>query len=228
MRCVIYPWLGREFVKLTAEARAEAPADEALRQLLDQFGSALEAWGLGLQHTVRTRLWARDRESRDLASGVRLQLLSGEARSASSSYYAPSHFDSAASVGLDLWAMRPSQPSARKTICEYEPPIVPVRFIAYDSVVFLSGVTHELGSLDEQLGNILTRIGESLREAGCGWDSVARVSCFLQRGQSIDTLRVLMMRHVPLELDRAEYSLVDGYSRPGKLIEIEVTARPDA
>jgi len=180
--------------------------------------------GLCLENTVRTRLWGKDRESRDLGSNERVKVLSGKARSASSSYIAPGHFDSDARVGLDLLTMIPSRPGAEKTLKEYDPPIVPLRYLIYDSVVFLSGVTAVLPTLEDQLADILPRISGSLTDAGSSWNKVVKVSFFLHRSQKLETFKELFRKHVRAEIPQMEYSFVDGYSAPGKLIEIEVTA----
>jgi hypothetical protein len=85
------------------------------------------------------------------------ETLSGKARSASSSYIAPGHFDSAAKVAIDLLAMR-RRTEQRQAIVEYDPPIVPIRFLFMISIVVLSGVTTVLPTLEEQLNNIIPRI----------------------------------------------------------------------
>lgn len=224
MRSVVYSLLGREFTALSAEGKSALGPAEATGDLLERFEAALSARGLSLNHTVRTRLWARDRQSRDEASRVRVKLLAGEARSASSSYIAPGHFDSEATVAIDLWAMRPAVAHAQKTLREYDPPIVPLRYLVYDSAVFLSGVTSDAGTLEEQLNQVLPRIGDSLKNAGSGWETVTLLSCFLHRGQKLDDLRALIPTIAPIDLSKAEYAFVDGYSSPGKLIEIETTA----
>ena len=66
--------------------------------------------------------------------------------------------------------MRPTMVGAQKRIVEYEPPIAPIRFLVYDSVVVLSGVTTVLPTLAEQFDNIFPRITGSLADAGtaCG------------------------------------------------------------
>jgi enamine deaminase RidA (YjgF/YER057c/UK114 family) len=225
MRTIIFPWLGHEFVALSGEAIPAKTAVEETQQLFRRFGEELSGLGLSLDHTVRTRLWGRDRESRDLGSSERVKILSGEARSASSSYISPVHFDSAAKVALDLLAMRPSLADSRKFVTEYDPPIVPIRFLVYESVVVLSGVTTVLPTLSEQLDNILPRIAGSLKDAGSSWDRVAKVSFFLHRSQKVVTLRELFQRHVIARIGEMEYCHVDGYSSDGKLCEIEVTGR---
>jgi enamine deaminase RidA (YjgF/YER057c/UK114 family) len=121
--------------------------------------------------------------------------------------------------------MRPSSPSAQKTLREYEPRQVPLRYLIYEDVVVLSGVTWEHDDLEAQLGNILPRIGGSLHDAGSSWRKVALMSCFLHRGQSPADLMSRLSKHLGGDLpENRECSLVDGYSSPGKLIEIEVTA----
>lgn len=224
MRMKIFSWLGREFVSLSGEARPAATPSEEAQNLFARFNDELEKLGLSLRHVVRTRLWGRDRQSRDLGSDERVKILSGPARSASSSYIAPGHFDSDASVALDLLAMRPSRQDARKRIVEYNPPIVPIRFLVYDSIIVLSGVTTVLPTLEEQLDNILPRIQNSLEDGGSSWDQAARVSFYLHRSQRIEKLKELFEARVKSTVPQREYCFVDGYSSPGKFCEIEVTA----
>jgi len=224
MRKRLFPWLGREFVELSGEAKPAVTATEEAQELFHRFDEELKAIRLSLDHTVRSRLWGRDRESRDLGSTERIRILSGKARSASSSYIAPGHFDSAAKVALDLLAMRPSRQDWEKQIVEYNPPIVPIRFLVYDSVVVLSGVTAVLPTLEDQLANILPRIEGSLNDAGSSWSRVARVSFYLHRTQKIATLNELFLKHTNVKIPQLEYEFVDGYSSQGKLCEVEVTA----
>jgi hypothetical protein len=224
MRSRIFTWLGREFVELNGEAKPAANAGIETQQLFQTFNRELSSHGLSLDHTVRSRLWGRDRQSRDLGSVERVKILSGKARSASSSYIAPAHFDSSASVALDLIAMRPTMAGAQKHIVEYEPPIAPIRFLVYDSVVVLSGVTTVLPTLAEQFDNIFPRITGSRVDAGTAWEKVARVSFYLHRSQSLDHLKALFSRHVSAKIPQLEYCFVDGYSSEGKFCEVEVTA----
>jgi len=219
----IYSCVGRELVELSAEARGNGSGADQARELFGRFEHALKALGLSLDHTVRTRLWSRDRGSRDAGSGERTRILSGRARSASSSYIAPERFDSAASVALDLVALRPAH-ACEKILKEYDPPIVPLRYLIYDSVVVLSGVTAVLPTLEDQMGNILARIGGSLADAGASWEKVVRISFYLHRSQTIEGLNALFRKVVSADIPQMEYAFVDGYSAEGKLIEIETTA----
>lgn len=225
MRKRIFSWLGREFIELSGEARPATSAGDEAQELFARFNTELSGHGLSLDHTVRSRLWGRDRASRDLGSGERVRILSGNARSASSSYIAPGHFDSEAKIAIDLLALRPIRPDSTKRIVEYDPPIVPIRFLVYDSVVVLSGVTTVLPTLEDQLNNIIPRITGSLADGGGSWDKVARVSFYLHRSQTVERLKALFARSVSAQIPSMEYCFVDGYSSPGKFCEIEVTAR---
>lgn len=225
MRERIFTWLGKEFVELSGEAKPAADATSEAQEIFQRFDQQLRSHGLSLDNTVRSRLWGRDRQSRDLGSNERVKVLSGRARSASSSYIAPEHFDSPAKVAVDLIAMRPAQPSAAKRIVEYDPPIVPIRFLTYENVVVLSGVTTVLPTLEAQLDNILPRIQGSLTDGGSSWDKAARVSFYLHRSQTIENLKTLFQRRVKAQIPQMEYCFVDGYSSEGKFCEVEVTAQ---
>lgn len=224
MRKRIFTWLGYEFIELSGEAAPGADAAAEARALFQRFDTELRPHGLCLDNTVRSRLWGRDRASRDAGSTERVKMLSGKARSASSSYIAPGHFDSQAKVAVDLLAMRPSSPDQPKQIVEYDPPIVPIRFLVYESVVVLSGVTTVLPTLAEQFDNILPRIAGSLRDAGSDWNKVAQVSFYMHRSQDLGNLKNLFSARVSAQVPRMEYVVVDGYSAEGKFCEVEVTA----
>ena len=224
MRKKIFSWLGMEFIALSCESRPDATATEEAGEIFRRCADDLRQAGLSLDNTVRTRLWGRDRKSRDLGSNVRVKTLSGRARSASSSFIAPGRFDSDGRVALDLLAMRPSRAGIEKALKEYDPPITPLRYLVYDSVVFLSGVTAVLPTLENQLADILPRIAGSLKDSGSSWDKAVKASFLLHRSQKLETLRELFKRHVGAQIPQMEYGFVDGYSAEGKLIEIEVTA----
>ena len=224
MRKRLYSWLGKEFVELTGEAKAAATATEEARAFFERFDQELRGHGLSLDNTVRSRLWGRDRTSRDQGSTERVKILSGKARSASSSFISPTHFDSGARVAIDLLAMRPSRPDVQKVLKEYDPPITPLRYLIYDSVVVLSGVTAVLPTLEEQMADILPRIEGSLKDAGSSWDQAVQASFLLHRSLNFKTLEMLFKKQVKASIPQMEYFHVDGYSSEGKLIEIEVTA----
>ncbi len=224
MRKKIFYWLGREFVALSCEGKAGLSAVDQAKEIFGRFNEELKGVELSLDNTVRSRLWGKDRQSRDEGSGERLKILSGKARSASSSYIAPVHFDSEARVAVDLIAMKPSHSEIQKMLKEYDPPIVPLRYLIYDTIVFFSGVTAVLPTLEDQMADILPRISASLADAGSSWSKTAEVSFHLHRSQNRSRLRSLFEKTVKAQIPRMEYAFVDGFSAEGKLIEIEVTA----
>ena len=226
MKLTVYPWQDHEFVAVSGEATDGDNATEQTRELLRRFDTELRHLGLSLDNTVRTRLWGVDRHSRDEGGAERVKVLSGKARSASSSYISPHHFDSAkAKVAIDLLAMRPLSPHTEKFLKEYDPPVIPLRYLTYDSLAVLSGVTAVLPTLANQLDDILTRIEGSLNDAGCTWDDAVHAAFFLHRSQKLEDLRNLFTARVPNHIPETEYAFVNGYSTPGKLIEVEVTAK---
>jgi enamine deaminase RidA (YjgF/YER057c/UK114 family) len=224
MQVVLYDWHGREWAFLRAEGLQELAVEEQTRDIFRRLEAELNRLDLSLANTVRTRLWASDRASRDRGSAVRAATLIGQARSASSSFIAPDWFESDAAVGVELWAMRQTS-SAAKTSVEYEPPIVPVRYVACDSVVELSGVTAVLPTLENQTRDILQRIGETLALAGATWQDAVQISCVLHRSQSLRELRSLLSESAVGHAAAFGFLFADGYSSEGKLVEIEVTAQ---
>lgn len=225
MRKRVFQWLGKEFVALSGEGKPALSATDQTRDIFHRFDQELGGLGLSLDNTVRTRLWGRDRTSRDEGSTQRVKILSGKARSASSSFISPLHFDSEGCVAVDLLAMRPSRSDLQKHLKEYDPPITPLRYLVWDSIVFLSGVTAVLPTLQEQIADILPRIEGSLRDAGASWNRAVKASFLLHRSQKFEALRELFQKEVEGEIPQMDYLHVDGYSSEGKLIEIEVTAR---
>lgn len=221
---IINGWLDREFIELSCEGDGQGSATDEARAVFGRMGHQLAKYGLSLDHVIRTRLWGRDRASRDAGSDVRFQTLSGGARAASSSYISAQRFATPhGRVALDLVALRTSPPP-HKIIRENDPPRMPIRYMTIGDLVVLSGMTSQLPTLDAQLANILPRIGEALREAGSDWRKVGLLSCYLHRGQPPDALKAGLARWTSAAPARLEIGFADGYSAPDKLIEIETTA----
>ena len=222
MRMKSFEWLGRECVAVSCEGAAGAAGDAGVDGILDRIAEGIGRLGLSLDDTVRTRLWARDRESRNLGSQARSRRMSGKARSASSSYIAPARLDSDAGVALDFLAMRSD---GEKKLVEYDPPIVPLRYLDLEGRVFLSGVTSTTGNLPQQVSEICGLIGGSLEHAGTSWEQVVRVSFFLHHEEDPAALKQAFHEAAKVPAEYTECSFVEGYSAVGKLIEIEVTAQ---
>jgi len=224
MRLTIFTWLDHEFIRLYAEGEPGVPVPAATRAVLGRIASQLEALGLSLDDTMRTRLFARDRAGRDAGSAARREVMSNRARSASTGVFAPAVFQSDAAVAVEVLAMRPRSAGATKTLREYDPPRTPLRYLVQDGIVFVSGETKAGATLAEQVGATLGAHGDSLAAAGSGWERAVLVSCFLQRGETLEALRAALRQVAPLANVPLECELVEGLAGEGRLVEIEVTA----
>jgi enamine deaminase RidA (YjgF/YER057c/UK114 family) len=222
MHETITPWLGHEFVALSAEGDPHGSVRSEMAGLLARMDDRLRTHGLSLEDTVRTRLWARDMDAWVEAVEERARVLSGAARSVSSSHIRPSRFASPARLSLDLLAMRPNDSGSRKHVVEYEPRTIVARSLVREGVLFISGNTVVLPTFEEQLPVVVGRIGDTLAMAGSSWQRVVRASFFLHVSRQMADLRASFRQQVPHEVAGCEYTWVD--TRQGKLIEIEVTA----
>jgi enamine deaminase RidA (YjgF/YER057c/UK114 family) len=227
MRKRIFNWHGQGFVALAIEGKAGEPLEQQSKGLFERAEAELKALGLSLaENVVRTRVFGRTREARDAVSAVRGKTFTGTARAASSSFISPAHFDSAADVALDLLAMSPPERRTKRKVTEHKPPQPFIRHLVWRPMVFLAGMTCEQHpTLKEQYEDILPRAAALLEEAGCDWSKVVKVSFFLHKDQDPEALLTGVGKFAPVPLDDAEIEFVEGYSRPGKLVEIEITAR---
>jgi enamine deaminase RidA (YjgF/YER057c/UK114 family) len=223
----VFNWQGQRFVYLGIEGEPGGPLERQSQGLFERAGAELATHGLALdRNVVRTRVFGRTREARDAASLVRGQAFTGQARAATSSYISPAHFASAADVALDLYAMAAPTTGVPRKVTEMEPLQPFIRHLVWGPLVFHAGMTNEhFPTLREQCAEILPRAGARLQENGCDWTNVVRISCFLHESQDADALLAHIAALAPVALDEAEIEFVEGYSRPGKLVEIEITAR---
>jgi enamine deaminase RidA (YjgF/YER057c/UK114 family) len=226
MRKRLFNWQGQRFVYLHIEGEAGLPPARQAQGLFARAGAELATLGLALErNTVRTRMFGRTVAARTIGSEARAAALTGNARAAGSSYISPAHFDSAAEVGLDLFAMA-APAGAVRTVTEHAPVQSFIRHLAWGPLVFLAGMTCEQHpTLRRQYEDVLARARELLHESGCDWHDVVRVSFFLHKDEDPDALLAGVAACAPVPLEHAEIEFVEGYSRPGKLIEIEITAR---
>jgi enamine deaminase RidA (YjgF/YER057c/UK114 family) len=227
MRKRVFNWQGQGFVYLGLEGKAGEPVEQQSKALFARAGQELKSFGLSLdQNVVRTRVFGRTREARNAVSDTRAKTFIGSARAASSSFIAPAHFESGAHVALDLYAMSPPGEKATRQVVEHQPQQTFIRYLTWGSMVFLAGMTCEdYPTLKQQYQDILPRAGKLLAEAGCDWRNVVGISFFLHKDQDPDALLTGVAKTVPVSLDNAEVEFVEGFSRPGKLVEIEITAR---
>ena len=223
MRLKVYPWLGQQFVSLSWEGAGAGTVEEETRELFARFTDQLRGFGLGLDHVVRTRMWVRDMECWHAGVQERARILSGNARSVSSSHVRPGRLGSSARVAVDLVAMYPPATGGSKVFREYEPQTIVLRRLTWGGILFLSGVTDMTHTtLDEQFPVIIQRLSATLADGGASWGDVVRASFFLHHEESLDMLRERFREAVSAQIPSLDYTLVD--SRQGKRLEIELTA----
>jgi enamine deaminase RidA (YjgF/YER057c/UK114 family) len=227
MRRRLFNWQGQRFVYLGLEGEPGRPLPQQSADLFARGGAELAAFGLSLlRNTVRTRIFGRSSAARTAGSNARAQALLGRSRAAGSSYVSVPHFSSAADVGLDVFAMAAPAGNPPRRVTEHEPEQSFIRHLVWGPMVFLAGMTCETQpTVQAQCADILPRAGALLAETGCDWRNVVRLSFFLQRDQDADALLAGVAALAPVPLEHAEIEFVEGFSRPGKLIEIEVTAK---
>ena len=106
MRKRLFNWQGQRFVHLWLEAEPGGTAEQQSQRLFERAGSELAVHGLALdRNVVRSRVYGRTREARDVISAVRGKTFIDRARAATSSFISPAHFSSSADVALELYAM---------------------------------------------------------------------------------------------------------------------------
>jgi enamine deaminase RidA (YjgF/YER057c/UK114 family) len=227
MRKRVFNWQGQGLVYLALEGTAGEPIDQQSKALFARAGHELHSFSLSLdKNVVRTRVFGRTREARNAVSDVRAKTFSGSARAASSSFIAPAHFSSDADVALDLFAMSPPGEKAARKVVEHQPQQTFIRYLTWGPMVFLAGMTCEVHpTLKQQYEDILARAGKLLQEAGCEWRNVVGISFFLHKDHDPNALLTGVAKTVPVALDNAEVEFVEGFSRPDKLVEIEITAK---
>ncbi len=209
-------------IEFTATVNSSSPDD--LEALLDMVEATLAPQDMTLDDVVRTRLVTSTRTGRDAASKVRFRRLSGSARCATSSYIEPGAFRGSDGVRLDVWALPGA--GAVKISVEYDPPQPPCRYVAVGQQVFLSGVTSFAEAFDVQVAEIAPRLAENLANAAARLGrplTPVRLTPWVHRSLTATQLRDLPAR-LGLPALAPDIRRCDGYSAPGKLIEVEVDA----
>jgi enamine deaminase RidA (YjgF/YER057c/UK114 family) len=224
MRLKIYPWLGQQFAALSWEGTGEGTVEAETRGLLTLFAEHLRALGLSLDNVVRTTMFTRNMDVWVASNQERRKILTGNARSVSSSHIWPGRLGSKARVSIDLLAMYPPPTRADKIKQEYEPPTVVLRRLTLGGILFLSGVTDMThATFDEQFPVIIQRITDTLSDGGASWQDVRKASFMLHNEESLDMLRARFRQAVSADIPELDYSFVG--TRQGKRLEIEITAK---
>jgi hypothetical protein len=225
MRLKIFPWLGQQFVSLSWEGSGAGSIEDETRGLLMLFAEHLRTLGLSLDNVVRTTMFTRDMDVWVASNQERRKILTGNARSVSSSHIWPGRLGTKARVSIDLLAMHPPATGADKIKLEYDPPTVVLRRLTLGGILFLSGVTDMThATFDAQFPVIIQRITDTLAGGGASWQDVRKASFMLHHEESLDMLRARFRAAVATDIAEMDYSFVG--SRQGKRLEIEITAKP--
>lgn len=198
-------------------------ADEARHAMRSAF-NLIEDAGFSTVNIVRSRIFARDANARRIASDLRVEMLKGALRAASSSYIDPARLPDAANVAVDFIAAR-APAETQKIAREYEPPIAPPMFVRLGDMIYVSGCTDTSAGFDAQIGNIRTYIARNLDAAGASWSNIIGVNAHVSRKIDLSQAWLKLNGLFPELAGSISLSPVDGYSAPEKLIEIEATAR---
>jgi enamine deaminase RidA (YjgF/YER057c/UK114 family) len=225
MKTKLFHWLGREFVEIVGEGKAGAPPENATNDLFRQFEAELQLHNLTLDNTARIRVWGRDRDARTLATAARSKILTANRKAASSSFISRQWFDSDATAGLELLAMRSISLGAERRPVDFEPARNYLCYLRYDSVLFYSGFTSDAPTLEEQVPDVLRTLADAFAVSGVSWSKVVKLSILLDRTQKLETLQKLLAEGQKLSVPEVEISFVDGFAGEKYLLEIEATAK---
>ena len=222
-----FSWLGRDFIEISAGGGAGLQADGATIALFQRLETELQSHGLSLDDVVRIRVWGRDKDTRTLATAARSKVLTGNRKAASSSFISQRWFDSDATVGLELLAMKPMIRGAQRRPVEFEPARNYLCYLRYDSVVFYSGYTSNADTLEDQVTEVLNAVSRARAISGAltqDFRKTGRLSVFLHRSQKLSIVKDLLSKVSWIDLANVEFRLVDGFAGEKYLLEIEATA----
>ena len=224
MKVKAFNWLGKDFVEIAGEGQGGLAADITMGPLFGRFEAELQSYHLSLDDVVRVRVWGRNRDARALATATRSKILTGQRKAASSSFISRGWFDSDASAGLELLAMKPTTSSAERRPVEFEPARNYLCYLRYDSVLFFSGFTSDAVTLEEQVPGIIRALSNAFAVAGISWSKIAKLSVFVQRNQKIEEIKELLAKGPKFDVPEVEFVPVDGFAGEKYLVEIEATA----
>jgi enamine deaminase RidA (YjgF/YER057c/UK114 family) len=186
--------------------------------------SEIEKAGFKTDHIVRSRIWGRDAATRRIASDVRRLECTGLKRGATASFFDAERLGDGVDMLIDIFALSVKTNDARKVSQEYATPVAAPLFIGLEGMVFLSGNTDTSPKLEDQLVKIRDKIKIALQSSSAQWRQVSLVSAFLSKTMNtLEAQRAIAATFPELSCP-VTITSVDGFSSPGKLIEIEVTA----
>ena len=214
----------RELLHVAVAGTAGQATEAQSRDAIARAVAEVELAGIPAGHIVRSRLWGRDAEARQIASNVRLEILGGLRRGASSSFVDGERLPAGIAMMIELYALRSGTPADAKKIVEYAPPIAPPMLVVLDGLLVLSGDTDRSDGIEAQMASIRGKLDASLAAGGGRWDQVVSMSVFMAKRLAPGFGRAALSASFPGIGCPVTISTVDGYSHPETLVEIEVTA----
>jgi hypothetical protein len=202
--------------RTVSEAGVPAAAQDAFSAALAEIGGA----GLPDAAIVRSRVRVSQAQDRAEASRVRHEVLDGPRRAASASFV--DHGDPLRRVTVELAALG-GHGEPRKSIVERQPPAPTCQWVEVGGLVFLSGLTYDAPVLDAQVDGILAAL-TGVRRPG---DTVLHATVFHDRAVAARVVRRLLSGRAPWLRCPVEWAAVDGFSAPGKRMEVEFTLGSD-
>jgi enamine deaminase RidA (YjgF/YER057c/UK114 family) len=186
--------------------------------------SEMEKAGFTADHVVRSRVWGRDAATRTAASDIRRLEYADHKRGATASFYDSERLPDGADMMIDVFALKTRKSAARKVFQEYDTPATAPLFVELDGMVLLSGNTDTSPKFEDQLVKIRGKIELGLQRSGTQWKHVSLVSAFVSKTVDAMHARKAIAEAFPEMSCPLVLTSVDGFSSPGKLIEIEVNA----
>jgi hypothetical protein len=226
MKSRLFSWFGRDFIEISCEGKAGVPADIAIEDLFAACESELRSHDFSLENTARIRVWGRDKDARTLATAARAKILNGKRRAASSSFISQQWFDSDATAGLELIAMKPRDSGAERRPVDFEPARNYLCYLRYESLVFYSGYTSTADTLEKQVSEIWKALAGARAISGNltqDFTKTGKLSVFLHRSQKLSAVKDLLAKWTWIDLAKVEFRLVDGFAGDKYLLEIEAT-----
>lgn len=223
MRFIQKIWHNHLFYTLQGEGR-NGTAVQQIEDLFDQAELMLQRYSLTMEDAVFIRFWMRDRSISDAVRTVRMRRLSGTRRVASSSFFDKDHFLSTGQVAIDLIAMPPALPPAKRLV-DFDPPRRYAHYLVQDGWLFLSGMAEQAVDLIGQLAAIFEQIERALTAEEMDWSHVQLVDIYVER-DLVDAAGVLekLITTAGTELEMITIQIVDGLASTNKNLEIEVIA----
>lgn len=216
---------GRPGVFFTGQV--DSSDDAQVDALMDAIDAELRGHGLaGVADVVRTRIFAASRPARDAGSRARTaRLLLGPGVSASSSFIEPSRFPGGDGVAFEGMALAGAGDGSKVTE-PYEGANHAglVRYVITGDLVFNTGITSVLPTYEEQLAEIGPRVRDTVAHAEARTGRritptviTAHVDRAQEPGSGAWLAERLGLPGVPVVIGRC-----DGFTTPGKLIEVEL------